>query len=186
MVENFETKIKKPSRLYYLLPIFLGLLGGIAGYLLVQDRDKNFARRLLIVGIIMTVIWILVWVFVPAILSYMWLTSFQNAATEAVGEQAETQVRCSYGSISLRNLNYCNGVLTGIVENMGTISLGSLKLQTIYEDGTSEITDLNKTLKSGEVSSFHASIHSNYDMIRILTNCSSVNDEATSVEVIGC
>jgi hypothetical protein len=186
MAEGFEIEIKKPSRLYYLLPIFLGLLGGIAGYLLVQDRDKNFARRLLIAGIIMTVIWILVWVFVPAILSYMWLTSFQNAATEAVGEQAETQVRCSYGSISLRNLKYCNGALTGIIENIGTISLGNLKLQVVYKDGTAEKTDLGKNLKSGELYPFSANIHSNYDAIRILTNCSSVIDEVSSEEVMGC
>ncbi|MEM5811476.1 MAG: hypothetical protein QXG91_01910 [Candidatus Aenigmatarchaeota archaeon] len=42
---------KKPSRLYYLLPIIFGLLGGVAGYLLVEDKNKHFGRKLLIVGI---------------------------------------------------------------------------------------------------------------------------------------
>lgn len=51
---------KKPSKWWYLLPIFLGILGGIAAYLLVKDRDKEFAKRLVIVGIVMTVVWMLV------------------------------------------------------------------------------------------------------------------------------
>ena len=49
---------KKPSKLWYLLPIFLTWLGGIIGYILVKNRDQKFARRLLIVGLILTAVFI--------------------------------------------------------------------------------------------------------------------------------
>lgn len=42
-----EFKVSKPSRLWYLFPIFFGLLGGILGYFLIRDRDKKFAKRLI-------------------------------------------------------------------------------------------------------------------------------------------
>lgn len=49
---------KKPSKWWYLLPLFLGILGGIAAYLLLQDRDKYFAKKTLIFGIVMTIIFV--------------------------------------------------------------------------------------------------------------------------------
>ena len=56
MEEKYKTIREKPSKIWYLLPIFLGPIGGIIGYFLVKDRDKKFAERLLIVGVIMIVI----------------------------------------------------------------------------------------------------------------------------------
>jgi cytochrome bd-type quinol oxidase subunit 1 len=56
----------RPSGLWYLIPILFGILGGIAAYLMLKDRDKDFAKKLLIVGIVMTVIWVVV---IPIILT---------------------------------------------------------------------------------------------------------------------
>ncbi|MFH8039228.1 MAG: hypothetical protein QXJ14_04445 [Candidatus Aenigmatarchaeota archaeon] len=43
---------KKPSRLYYFLPIIFGLIGGIAGYLLLEEKERQFGRKLIIVGMV--------------------------------------------------------------------------------------------------------------------------------------
>jgi len=63
---------KKPSRLWYLFPIFIGIIGnffpiaiiggffpiigGVIGYLILKDRDKKIANRVLIIGIVYFVI----------------------------------------------------------------------------------------------------------------------------------
>jgi len=62
MEETIETPKKKPSKVWYLLPIFLTWIGGIIGYFLMKDRDKEFAKRLLIVGVILTVVYIIIMV----------------------------------------------------------------------------------------------------------------------------
>ena len=50
---------EKPSNWWYLLPIFLSIVGGVIGYFLLKDRDKKFAERLLVIGIIMVVVYII-------------------------------------------------------------------------------------------------------------------------------
>ena len=59
-IDKSESTDKKPSKLWYLLPIFLTWIGGIIGYFLVKDRDKEFAKRLLIVGLALTIIPIII------------------------------------------------------------------------------------------------------------------------------
>mgnify|MGYP001145942510 CR=1 FL=1 len=42
---------KKPSNWWYLLPILLGLLGGIIGYIVIKVKDKKMAKNILYVGL---------------------------------------------------------------------------------------------------------------------------------------
>jgi hypothetical protein len=53
---NMKKQVSKPSRLWYLLPIFLGIIGGIIGYFAVRDRDKKMANRLLILPFILIIV----------------------------------------------------------------------------------------------------------------------------------
>ena len=46
----------KPSAAWWLLPIFLSLLGGLIAWLGVKDRDPRMAKNCLILGIILTVV----------------------------------------------------------------------------------------------------------------------------------
>jgi hypothetical protein len=46
----------KPTDLWYALPIFLGILGGIIGYVAVKDEDEELAIRLLIVGVVLFIV----------------------------------------------------------------------------------------------------------------------------------
>jgi hypothetical protein len=54
--ETIEEAIEGPSFLWYLVPFFFGILGGIVGYVAVKDKDENMALGLLLFGIFWTVI----------------------------------------------------------------------------------------------------------------------------------
>ncbi len=51
-----EVTQNKPSRLWYLLPVFFAVLGGVIGYLLLRSRDRRMAKMLLIVSIPLSII----------------------------------------------------------------------------------------------------------------------------------
>jgi zinc-ribbon domain len=46
----------RPTRAWYLVPIFLNIIGGIIGYFAVRKEDRQLANNLLILGIVMFVL----------------------------------------------------------------------------------------------------------------------------------
>ncbi len=70
-----EPEIKNsenPSPLWYLLPLLLGAVGGSIAAYFVMNRNIEFAKKLLIIGIIMTV-------FLPIIITFLawtWMVSY--------------------------------------------------------------------------------------------------------------
>ena len=46
----------KPSAAYWLLPIFLQIIGGIIAWVAIHDRDPRMAKNNLILGIVLTVL----------------------------------------------------------------------------------------------------------------------------------
>lgn len=53
---NRKSPVSKPSSAWYLVPFFLGIIGGLLGYIAVKAEDKELANGLLALGIVMTVI----------------------------------------------------------------------------------------------------------------------------------
>jgi len=52
--------VQNVSALWWLVPFFFGLLGGIIGYFMVKSRNPGMARKLLIFGVAWTVVlWII-------------------------------------------------------------------------------------------------------------------------------
>jgi len=43
--------MSKPSNWYYLLPIFMSIIGGVIMYFVLKDKDKKMARNGLILGV---------------------------------------------------------------------------------------------------------------------------------------
>jgi hypothetical protein len=72
--EEFEeavTSKNSPSALWYLVPFFFGIIGGIVGYVGTKDEDRGMADGLLIFGIVWTVILAIVYfAIVASILSH--------------------------------------------------------------------------------------------------------------------
>ena len=48
--------------MWYLAPIFLGILGGIVMYLVIKDDDPKMAKKGLIVGLILTAVSVIAYV----------------------------------------------------------------------------------------------------------------------------
>jgi hypothetical protein len=126
-----------------------------------------------------------------------WLISFTRTSTSTVGQQASTQISCSYGGVDLKNLRYINSYLSGQILNTGMITLGNLSLYVIYSNSSQQRFKLcstggvvvncsdgyNLTLSPSDLISFNFSASSNYNRIRVSTNCTSIYDEALSSEV---
>lgn len=46
-------EVTAPSILWYLVPFFLSIIGGLIGYVAVKDQDEDMAKGLLVFGISM-------------------------------------------------------------------------------------------------------------------------------------
>ena len=58
--DNMNNKVK-PTPLLWLVPIFMGLLGGILMYIAVKDQDQEKANSAILVGIVSTIAMIIVY-----------------------------------------------------------------------------------------------------------------------------
>jgi len=57
-----EEAFESPSLMWYLVPFFFGILGGIVAYVAVKDKDEDMAFGLLLFGIIWTVIAVVLYI----------------------------------------------------------------------------------------------------------------------------
>jgi positive regulator of sigma E activity len=58
-----ETSSVRPTLLWYLVPFFFGILGGIVGYVGTKDEDKDMASGLLLFGAVWSIIlYIFYWI----------------------------------------------------------------------------------------------------------------------------
>ena len=59
MSNNTNIERKNPSKAWYLLPIFFGILGGLVMYFIVRDDNKQMAKNGLILSVILTIVGII-------------------------------------------------------------------------------------------------------------------------------
>ena len=52
--------IKSRSQLWYLLPVFVGLIGGIIAYLILRRDDSKKAKKCLYIGILLAIVGIVI------------------------------------------------------------------------------------------------------------------------------
>lgn len=57
------------SGAWWLLPIVLAWIGGLIGFVVVREKDKKKANGLLLLGIIMTFAWPMIWMAIAAALN---------------------------------------------------------------------------------------------------------------------
>jgi flagellin-like protein len=125
---------------------------------------------------------------------WQWSGGFFQDQTERVSEQSDRTILCSYGSINVKDLRFqtTQSRLSGNIENTGQIAIGNVSISIVYQNSTSQTIKLctdptgsvsctggNLSLDIAERVGFNVSIWgSNYDSIRIGTNCTQVTDTA--------
>ena len=62
--------VDAPSSLWYLVPFFFGIIGGLIGYVGTKDRDEDMAKNLLIFGII--------WGILLSLIAWAWVSSLMQ------------------------------------------------------------------------------------------------------------
>ena len=134
--------------------------------------------------IVATVLLIGIVVVVAGIIN-LWTSNFFGS-TKDIKKEAETQVDCLGAEIRSENIRYCNSYLSGIIYNSGMEDLGNITIYVIYQNGTQENRDLNTSLSAGHVASFNFTIGNNYDLVKILTNCTEKSIEANRNKIITC
>ena len=58
-MDSNETKTEKPTKLLYLVPITMGILGGVLMYIAVKDQNQEMANDGMFWGVVVTIIGIL-------------------------------------------------------------------------------------------------------------------------------
>jgi heme A synthase len=56
---------KTPSKAWYLLPIFFGLVGGLIMFFVLKDEDRRMAKKGAVVGAILTAVYVGVGIVTP-------------------------------------------------------------------------------------------------------------------------
>lgn len=136
-------KQDRPSRVWYLLPILLGLIGGVIGYFVLRNRDRKFAERMLIIGVVMTVLW---WVisFLLSLFAYAYIADTLGGDT--VGSMTS-------GLVEVADASCGPGQVFVVVRNVGEASIDTGGLSVSIDDNpvsAYEITwSTNPILKDG-------------------------------------
>jgi len=128
----------------------------------------------------------------------LWLKQLATTTSTQVSEQTQKEIVCSYGGVSLDELEFCDPYLSGNIENTGDIILGEITLLVVYSDYNLKIplcksdskivncSSSNLTTSPREIIPFNLSVDANFKSVRVLTNCSNVYDEVKSYDVSTC
>jgi hypothetical protein len=69
--EDFSyTHYVEPTKLWYLVPLLFGIIGGLIGYVGVKNEDEDMAIKLLLLGFFITVVgWVMIFLYISVLLS---------------------------------------------------------------------------------------------------------------------
>jgi flagellin-like protein len=114
-----------------------------------------------------------------------WFQSFINTITGTIEKSEEKRITCIYGGIALDDVEWNSSAtnISGTIENTDIISLGNVDIEIFYDNASRVKKDLNIILDVGEKETFNVDADSNYDKVRVLTNCSNVDDEVGQSDI---
>jgi len=106
-----------------------------------------------------------------------WVYNFAKSSTTTMRKQSDDEVFCSKADITFSGARYCNNILSGVMDNTGTVALENITFQVIYQNASREKISLNRSagmplsIAPGDLYNFNFSLSSNYDMILVALNC---------------
>jgi flagellin-like protein len=130
----------------------------------------------------------------------VWLLGFSKQSTGSVEEKANLEILCNKGGISFSDVCYSSNYISGYLTNTGTIVLGNITLQVLYDNASQTTYYLsygggaviastsccgNLSMLANERYGFNVSANSNYDRLYVYTNCTGkVTDEIKSGDIL--
>jgi flagellin-like protein len=131
-----------------------------------------------------------------------WIFGFTRSSTKTVGQQANIEIICNQGGISLSEVCYSNNFLQGYITNTGKIPLGNITITILYTNASIQKYYLsfaggavlagtnccgNLTMFANEKYKFNISVNENYEKVYVYTNCTGrVTDEVGSSDILSC
>jgi archaellum component FlaF (FlaF/FlaG flagellin family) len=124
----------------------------------------------------------------------VWILAFSRQQSATVGTEAQLSVFCSYARVAFSDVKYCSTTsrISGNIKNTGSVLLGEVKMNIILTNGTVldyplcevdtkviECSTANLTISVGGIETFNLTTSSNYNIIRVITNCSAYSGGAT-------
>ena len=125
---NKETAYRKRSRLWYLLPIFLHVIGGLIAYFLLRGADPDIARNSLWLGIMLSAA-----VTTVALAVYLAYTNDMNAVQERIS--ASKIIDTSMGKIEYADVGQGNPILS-IHGAGGGFDQGLITAEVFFDEET--------------------------------------------------
>ena len=139
---------------------------------------------------IATILLIVVSILIFSIFS-QWLTTYTQKASTEAGKKSEKRIICSYGSLTIDEVKYCdaNNTLNITIINTGDISLGNVTLKIILPTEVKEYKLCkangvvincpisNLTLEPGDIVKINLELPyspSSIESIVFTTNCSNI------------
>jgi hypothetical protein len=144
------------TKLWYLLPILSGIIGGLIGYFTIRNSNKKMAKNILIIGTIITIIFIL-YLTTVFIIFY---TGIVGPGHQKSLEYEQKPQWYGFSGIYIRTWNLkSNGDLSFYIENVNTgsdvkIRKVSFQNNSNFQNNSKEIAskDFQLTLVKGEKS----------------------------------
>jgi flagellin-like protein len=131
-----------------------------------------------------------------------WIFGFTRSSTQTVGQQANIEIICNQGGISLSEVCFSNNYLQGYITNTGKIPLGNITLSILYTNASIQKYYLsfaggnvipetsccgNLTMLANEKYKFNVSAGGNYEKVYVYTNCTArVTDEVEAYDILSC
>ncbi len=137
---------------------------------------SSFVSIILIIAIAVTV----------ASLFSIWFVNFVKNMSTSVEERSSQKITCTNAGIALENVKYntTSGNITGYIRNTDIIALGDIDVEIFLTNTTRIVLDNNMTLAPGEQDAFiYHLATTEYDLIRVRTNCSNVHSQVSSSQV---
>lgn len=116
----------------------------------------------------------------------VWYNTFIKTTMKSVEEQSATKIVCSNAGVSVENVQYnqTSGNIKGYVRNTDIVALGDVDIEIFLLNATRILLDANMTLLPGEQKSFIYNLSTTeYELIRVRTNCSNVHSQVSSNEI---
>jgi len=106
MIMEGEAQVeKKPTRWWYLVPIFFCFIGGIIAYFILKDKNRKFATKLLIIGIVMSVVWFIIGFLLVFVLAPLFVSNIIEEQSKEVEKGYTAAVECSGAYINVLNVS---------------------------------------------------------------------------------